>query len=246
MKLELYAISKRGSRDHNEDYCGYVKAASGFLACLADGLGGHAGGQTASRIAVTAALTRAANEVFNSVGKGLKMSIDAAQKKLLASQKNSPLLLHMRTTFTGIFIKRDGNANYAHVGDSRIYIFRDRKIIVQTLDHSVPQLLVETGNIKSHEIRGHVHRNQILHSLGDSKKFHVDYAPDFTLLNGDVILLCSDGFWEYVNEEDMIRQLSKSISAKRWINNMKEHLIDVSAGEDNDNYSALAIFIKEI
>lgn len=246
MKLELYAISKRGAKNHNEDYCGYVKGISGFLACLADGLGGHAGGQTASRIAVTAALSSATTEESAHGENALTNAFNAAQWQLLSKQREMPQLKHMRTTFTGFFIQQDGTATYAHAGDSRIYIIRDRKIVKQTLDHSIPQVLVATGNLDQSEIRGHTYRNQILHSLGDPQNFQVEYAPEYMLEKGDVILMCSDGFWEYVTENEMTSSIYLHTTAKRWIRSLEEKLLQKTEKLENDNYSALAIYVREI
>ena len=244
MKLDIFAISRRGGRDHNEDYCGYVKGPAGCLICLSDGLGGHIGGQTASRIAVTAALSSAAVDSSPDPEKALGNAIHAAQNHLIGRQRENPQLSHMRTTITAMMIAPSGSANYAHVGDSRIYVFRDGKIIRRTFDHSIPQLMVSTGNLKESEIRGNENRNQLLHSLGDEQDFEVEYGADMQLLSGDAILLCSDGFWEYVLEEDMSNLLSRVPSAKRWVNIMEGVLLENALNDKNDNYSALAVFVK--
>ncbi|MDX1286237.1 MAG: protein phosphatase 2C domain-containing protein, partial [Draconibacterium sp.] len=154
MRADIFAISRRGGRTHNDDYCGYIKSPSGLFLALADGLGGYAGGQTASRIAVTAALSVAAKSKKNEDPElTLASAMQAAQLSVIGRQKDNPEISHMRTTMTAMSIAKDGKANYAHVGDSRIYIFRNDDIYKRTLDHSVPQLLVNSGKMDEDKIR---------------------------------------------------------------------------------------------
>ena len=246
MRADIFAISRRGGRNHNDDYCGYIKSQAGLFLALADGLGGYTGGQTASRIAVTAALSAAAQcqngeDPESIVGKAM----EAAQNAVLNKQKESPEISHMRTTMAAMSIKSDGKTNYAHVGDSRIYIFRDGDILRQTLDHSVPQLLVSSGKMEEGKIRSAVSRNQLLHSLGDAKDKEVEYGADMELKPGDALLLCSDGFWQYVYEGDILATLKWAPTAKRWVLRMEDILGDATADKSgNDNYSALAAILS--
>ena len=246
MRADIFAISRRGGRNHNDDYCGYIKSQSGLFLALADGLGGYSGGQTASRIAVTEALSIAGKSMPGDdpehiVGR----AIQSAQAKLLNQQKEDPGISHMRTTMAAISISSDGKTNYAHVGDSRIYIFRDGDILRKTLDHSVPQLLVSSGKMKEDKIRSSVNRNQLLHSLGDAKDDEVEYGADIVLKPGDAILMCSDGFWQYVYEGDILATLKWAITSKRWVLRMEDILHDATADKKgNDNYSALAAILS--
>lgn len=246
MRADIFAISRRGGRNHNDDYCGYIKSQSGLFLALADGLGGYTGGQTASRIAVTAALSAAGKSSKDDdpeyiVGKAMK----SAQAEVLEKQKETPEISHMRTTMAVMSVASDGKANYAHVGDSRIYIFRDGDILRQTLDHSVPQLLVSSGKMKEEKIRSSVNRNQLLHSLGDAKDEEVEYSADIMLKSGDSILMCSDGFWQYVYEGDILATLKWVPTAKRWVLRMEDILSDATAHkQNNDNYSALAMILS--
>lgn len=245
MKADIFAISRRGGRTHNDDYCGYIKSQSGLFLVLADGLGGYAGGQTASRIAVTAALSIAAkskqgDDPEHIVGGAMQ----AAQIAVLNKQRDNPEISHMRTTMAAMSISGNGKANYAHVGDSRIYIFRDGDIFKRTLDHSVPQLLVNSGKMNEDKIRFSTNRNQLLHSLGDAKDQEVEYGTDCDLLPGDAILLCSDGFWQYVYEGDILAMLKWAPSAKRWVLRMEDLLQDATLKKNNDNYSALSVILS--
>ena len=246
MRADIFAISRRGGRNNNDDYCGYIKSQGGLFLALADGLGGYTGGQTASRIAVTAALSVAAQSRTDDdpeiiVGKAMK----AAHLAVLDKQNESPEISHMRTTMAAMFIDSDGKTNYAHVGDSRIYIFRDGDILRRTLDHSVPQLLVSSGKLKEEKLRSSASRNQLLHSLGDPKDEEVEYGADITLMPGDALLLCSDGFWQYVYEGDILATLKWALTTKRWVLRMEDILHDATEDKKgNDNYSALAAILS--
>ncbi len=246
MRADIFAISRRGGRNHNDDYCGYIKSKSGLFLALADGLGGYTGGQTASRIAVAAALSIAAHSAENENPEHIvARAMAAAHESVIQGQQAQPEISHMRTTMTTLSISSNGSANYAHVGDSRIYIFRDGDIYRQTLDHSVPQLLVSSGKMKKDKIRSSINRNQLLHSLGDKKDNEVEYGADVSLKPGDAILMCSDGFWQYVYEGDILASLKWAPSAKRWVLRMESILQDATVKKnDNDNYSALAVILS--
>ena len=89
-----------------------------------------------------------------------------------------------------------------------MYIFRQNRIVYQTLDHSVPQMLVASGEIRPEEIRGHSDRNRLLRVLGDrDRSVKYQESPPWDWMPGDKILLCTDGFWEYVKEPEMERDL---------------------------------------
>ena len=106
----------------------------------------------------------------------------------------------MRTT--AVVLCTEGNRGTAlHIGDSRFYHFRNGKIISQTKDHSVPQMLAMAGEISEHEIRRHPDRNRLLRALGDENEEVRFVRSDFEIKEGDAFLLCSDGFWEEVEEE---------------------------------------------
>ncbi|MCK5129336.1 MAG: serine/threonine-protein phosphatase [Clostridiales bacterium] len=245
MKADIFAISRRGGRKHNDDYCGYIKSSSGLFLALADGLGGYAGGQTASRIAITAALAVAAkSKLKDNPTQTISDAMQAAQLSVIDRQKDNPEISHMRTTMTAMSITSTGKTNYAHVGDSRIYIFRDEDIFKRTLDHSVPQLMVSSGKLEEDKIRFSTNRNQLLHSLGDASDRKIEHAPDCTLRPGDAILMCSDGFWQYVYEGDILAMLKWAPTAKRWVLRMEDLLQDATVGKNNDNYSALAVILS--
>ena len=234
-------ISRQGGRDYNEDTCDYLTNDKFTVVALADGLGGHGGGDVASQLSVAACLSSIqSNPSFN--GDTLKQAILHAQAKLLSEQKTDIKLERMRTTMVLCLIQNN-QALWVHVGDSRLYHFSDLRLKFQTNDHSVPQVLANTGEIHPSEIRHHEDRNRLISSLGNEgrMKLAIEKEPH-DLKNGDAILLCTDGFWEYVTEVEMVSDLAKSQTPEQWLNYMEMRLLD-KAPTNNDNYTAMVVWI---
>src|ERR1700722_6715152 len=162
--FETATLSAQGGRVVNEDFLGYRMAENSGCWALADGLGGHRGGDIASRLAVDAAIS--SFEKNPSISEeALNTHLVGANRAVLDGQASNAELTHMRTTIV-MLIASPGAAMWAHAGDSRLYWFRDGKIREQTLDDSVPQRLVAAGEISADQIRFHEDRSKLLNSLG--------------------------------------------------------------------------------
>lgn len=147
----------------------------------------------------------------------------------------------MKST-AALFLANGGSSVFAHLGDSRIYHFRGGEILYQSLDHSASQLAAALGDITPGEIRFHEDRNILLRCLGneDEVKPAIRLA-DGALSPGDTLLLCTDGFWEYITEDEMLETRLKSEAPDTWIESMTA-LIDGRARPGHDNYTAVAVF----
>lgn len=135
-------------------------------------------------------------------------------------------------------------AQWGHIGDSRLYMFRRNRIYHQTLDHSVPQMLVRVGELDPSQIRKHPDRNRLLHSIGyewSGRPYSI--GPETELMEGDAFLLCSDGFWEYIEETEMISLLKKHKDPVSWLEAMRKIVAQRGRDEQQDNYSAICIKI---
>ena len=144
----------------------------------------------------------------------------------------------MKTTAAVVRID-DTWAHIAHVGDSRVYAFKDAKVVFQTLDHTAAQMSVEVGEITPQEIRSHPDRCVLTKALGSSDELR----PSLTQLpkdSFDCILMCTDGFWGSVTEKDMCNCLSQSRSPQQWLELMQE-IRDKDILNDDDNNTAIAI-----
>ena len=241
MKLEYSIMTDKGMRENNEDSVGVKVLESGtegaFVLC--DGLGGHGKGEVASGLVVEEML-KIYEDKENS-DDFIDDAFSVSQVKLLELQKKENAKNQMKTTAVLLHIRED-DMQWAHVGDSRLYIFHKNKMVDRTLDHSVPQMLVSGGEIKEKDIRNHPDRNRLLRVMGiewDSKKYVKSEC--LKKQEGYAFLLCSDGFWELINEKQMEKTLKKAKTADEWIFNMKEIVLKNGKDTDMDNFSAIAV-----
>lgn len=145
--MDYCNISKPGHREVNEDCVGTFISdnLSGFV--VADGLGGHGKGDVASKIAVNTFINTLEDNTLSSASQRLDVAINISQQAILLEQAHTHSSLQMKTTFAAIIIEGK-MAICGHIGDTRIYVFRHNKIWRHTLDHSVPQMLVFSKEIK--------------------------------------------------------------------------------------------------
>jgi len=214
------------------------------LFAVADGLGGHGYGEVASRIAIES--TRAAFARDNS---DLDACFLDGQQKILEEQERAHNIHGFKTTLVALSIL-DGSARWGHIGDSRLYCFKNGKLALRTIDHSVPQMLVSIGEIKEKEIRHHPDRNRLLRSMGTewaTPRYQLSEAMPLT--GGEAFLLCSDGFWEWLDEKLMTRLYNHAKDVSDWLTQLAQAAASDSAKKPDskrDNYSAIAIWIKNV
>ena len=149
----------------------------------------------------------------------------------------------MRTTAVGCVIDENG-LQYFNSGDSRFYLFSGGTLSSMSKDHSVSQMSVDMGEMSFDDIRFDADRNKLLKVLGEKTGNEIGtvYKP-VPCKKGDAFLLCSDGFWEYVLEEEMEIDLSKSKTAKEWIEFMVVRLL-LKFSSANDNFTVVAGIIR--
>ena len=148
----------------------------------------------------------------------------------------------MKTTAVVLCI--DEMIRWCHVGDSRLYYFKKKKLIQRTLDHSVPQMLVYAGEIKEKEIRNHPDRNRLLRVMGMEWTSNSYTLSDPVEKTGEqAFLLCSDGFWELIVEKEMQKCLKKAKTPEEWLELMKQIILKNGSNRDMDNFSAVAVWL---
>jgi serine/threonine protein phosphatase PrpC len=238
------AVTARNERRRNEDFCDHLWRGGVGCWVMADGLGGHQGGEEAAKLAVESILAVFASQPAISSG-SLACYLEAAQQALLERQKEEPRLTGMRTTIVLLLADKEG-AIWGHAGDSRLYHFRGSRIINRTKDHSVAQALVNSGEIKPEEVRSHEDRHRLLRALGQDDDFRPALmTAKQSLETGDAFLLCTDGFWEMVLEGEMETDLSRASTPLAWLGKMQSRIkarILQEAEKNHDNYTAMAIF----
>lgn len=241
MRFLTHTISRGGGREINQDAAEF--SVSEQFACwvLADGLGGHGGGEDASRLAADSVMQAFRSHAECSAS-ALLTYIEFARNAVVKRQDENAMLNGMRTTIV-VLISDLRQALWGHVGDTRLYLFREGQLSHQTLDHSVPQAMVDAKQIDAGKIRHHEDRNRLLRSIGGREEVRATIEENPHLLRpGDAFLLCTDGFWEYVTEMAMEVDLAKSATPAEWLRYM-ELRIRAVAPADQDNYSAVAIFV---
>ncbi|HVU44880.1 MAG TPA: PP2C family serine/threonine-protein phosphatase [Terracidiphilus sp.] len=233
-------ISNRGGRDYNEDYTLSYSNGDAYCWVVADGLGGHGGGEEASRIACeTVVRSFQANPAVlpDAVQAHLRNADDALRRE----QQAKPALARMRSTIV-VLVANAVQAVVGHVGDSRLYHFRDGRLVGQTKDHSVPQSLVDAGELAPAAIRHHEDRSRLLRALGEEQPARASVSsPPLAIGKGDIFLLTTDGFWENVLEVEMELDLAKSRNAADWLARMENRLQERVDGS-HDNYTAVAVW----
>ncbi|MCM1538608.1 MAG: protein phosphatase 2C domain-containing protein [bacterium] len=227
-----------GGREINEDRCGIFWSGETLCTAVADGLGGHGGGGEAASMAVDILekqfLQMGADGPvpFGDWFQSINESIYQAQTKECK----------MKTTLAALWTN---GAQYllAHVGDTRIYHFREGHLASVTFDHSVSQMAVLRGEITQQEIRHHVDRNRLLRALGTEECVRTEVSGPIEITGGrHAFLLCTDGFWEYVLESDMEETLQSAGTPDQWLELMHEQILQRVAGS-NDNHTAVAVWI---
>ncbi len=234
--INTFSYSDIGGRPYNEDAVAIRQTDNDqLLAVLADGLGGHGGGEIASALAVK---TISGGWEGASSPAVLSELILQAHREILAHQTPS---CRMRSTVVALSVAV-GHADWAYAGDSRLYQFCDGKLIRQTRDHSASQVAVLIGEITPDQIRFHKDRSRIFRALGQDGGLNVDTGSTALQPGKHAFLLCSDGFWEYVYEDEMIQTLRQSASPEEWVGRMRE-ILRRRGPENNDNNTAAAVWL---
>ena len=243
----LYALfSEKGSREINEDHISVAENSGHYLFALADGLGGHGGGEIASALAVETVKKLWDGRQGFQRAPSLGTLFDAAQGAILSAQQEAHSPNGLKTTLVLLCI-HNSRFCLGYVGDSRLYRFsrRDGSLLFRTEDHSVPQMLVRLGELDENKIRFHEDRNRLLRVLGmewETPKYQL--FPWDQATPGEAFLLCSDGFWEWVWEDRMAALLQQSASPGEWLERMAEEARNKGDGACMDNLSAIAVWME--
>lgn len=237
--IETAQITGCGGRPCNEDTVRIERLNDSVCAVVADGLGSCGGGATASKCAVDAVMRQFLNNQLHDrqdILEAFHMA-DAEIKKL-----QSPAC-EMKTTMALLLVENN-QASWAHIGDTRLYRFRNAELFAQTLDHSVSQMAVMMNEITQSQIRFHEDRSKVLRALGsDSTEPEIVERVQLETDKGfHAFLLCTDGFWEYVYEHDMADILKQAHTPEEWLKGMLL-MLEKRAPEDSDNFSAAGVYV---
>ena len=243
MQLTYAMLTNVGSRSVNEDSARaqIVGDKACFVVC--DGLGGHGMGDIASSL-VADVFMQNFNETIDA-GTFLEDVFPVAQDALIEEQKRRGAQKKMKTTAV-VLVSDEKYAYIGHVGYSRGYYFRRGRYKSRTKDHSIPQMLVLSREIKESEIRNHPDRNIVLRVMGvEWEDPQYELEKPIPLINKQAFLLCSDGFWELIEEKQMCQLLKKAKNVQEWLDGMKNIVINNGVGREMDNFTAVAVWCSK-
>ena len=230
MKVRTAARSDVGlRREANEDFYAIDESAGLFV--VADGLGGHAAGRTASELAVGRFMDFLRTAGHGSDFERLHAACVSAHEAILEKVLEDSSLQGMGTTLAGLWFQ-GGRMALAHVGDSRIYVFRDGKLHGLTCDHSLVNEMIFRGALTNQQARLHPYRHVITRALGVGQTVEPDIV-ELEPRSGDVYLLCSDGVTGPMDHEDLAQVM---LAGRRDLETIADSLISIaneSGGDDN-------------
>jgi PPM family protein phosphatase len=241
VRFSLFQDSVIGGRSMNQDRMGYSYTKEALLLVVADGMGGHARGEVAAQIAL-----QAAGALFQMYAKPaianplafLDEALRRGHREILRYQAEHNMPESPRTTIIAALVQ-NGQAWWAHAGDSRLYWIRDGKVIERTRDHSKVEALLSMGLIDASELEDHPDRNKVFNCLGSPFEPTLEVSAGVVLQPGDTLLLCSDGVWGSFKEDDLIAALNAGPMAQcipKIVNKATE-----KHGKGADNATALGM-----
>jgi len=248
MKLDHASLTDLGRvRGNNEDSFGdYFEGEidhekRGALFVVADGMGGHRGGEIASKVAVETIHEHYFKSEDPDHSSALVSAFELANKLIVEQSVSDPTLFGMGTTCTSMALV-DGMAYFVHVGDSRAYRQRNGTLEQVTHDHSLVGEMVRSGIITDEDARTHPKRNVITRSLGVQESLTPDALDPVELQEGDAFLLCSDGLTSYVTDVELGEALAKGGTA-----NVCSELVDLANGRGGrDNITVIVVRVVSL
>lgn len=244
MKFTIFQESRIGTRRVNQDRVAYCYSRDALLLVVADGMGGHANGEIAAQVAtafISGLFQREARPHLPDPLFFLSAAIEGAHAAICADAVARGLEEPPRTTCV-VCVIQDNIAYWAHVGDSRLYLIRNGKVLAQTRDHSLVQSMVDSGALTAEQARTHSARNRIFSCLGGQQEPQIDFSRKTPVLDGDILILCTDGVWGPL-ADDLVTRIAHTnvlISTPRLLDEAERR-----AEKNCDNLSIIAINWEE-
>ena len=236
MKFSVFQVSRRGGREKNEDRMGYSYTRESGLFVLADGMGGHPEGEVAAQLAlqtVSALYQKEARPSIKDTVEFLSQALMAAHHQIVRYASEKGMLDTPRTTLVAAILQGPG-ATWVHCGDSRLYVVRDGQLLTRTRDHSY----IEQQSAGGARI-DHINRNILFTCLGSPTKPVFDVTGPVFLQQGDKLMLCSDGLWGSLSDDDIVKHL-----VLKGVSDAVPDLVEAAlraGGEHSDNVTVLAM-----
>lgn len=246
MNYTIVQDSRIGGREINQDRVAWLATEDAVLMVVADGMGGHLQGEVAAQLAVDTISERfraAAKARLVDPAQFLAAALQQAHESIVRYAADCRIPSHSapRTTCIACVVQ-DGQVNWAHAGDSRLYLIHGRAKgdagFMRTRDHSLVQRMVDDGIIESGQAASHPLRNRVFSCLGGDLTPSIEVSRTVPLQDGDVIALCTDGAWAPLGEK-LVRELGRAS-----LTTSVPHLLDAAeqaAGPEADNLTLIAM-----
>lgn len=245
LTVDACVAQHQGDRKEQQDrvaILAHPRRRSVVLAVLADGMGGHSGGALAAEQVVHTA--RNCLEHFSPAGESPRHLLEESLLEAHAMIKSSRVLNEKDPHSTAVMLLLQGSqAHWVHCGDSRLYYFRDGRLVTRSVDHSYVEHLIATGRLTPQDAARHPGRNILITSLGGKEAPRFDFGTSGELADGDSFVLCSDGLWAYFDDAEL-GTIVDGYSARQ----ASQMLIDIArqrAGGAGDNLSLIIVKLNE-
>lgn len=245
MNIDYAVFTSIGGREINEDYVTSVQSGDSGCFVICDGLGGHEKGEVASKLVGDTVV-----EMFENEGDSwdfIPKAFELAQERLLKCQRELDCINNMKSTM-GVLVVSGDMIKWGHIGDSRIYhIYKGGDCYERTRDHSLAQYKADRGEIKEQDIRSSEDRSKLLVAMGSEwGRKNYEESPVLECEAGDecYFAMMTDGFWEYIYEEEMIDALLSTEDARGWLDKMTRLVESRIEEEGADNYTAICVRIS--
>lgn len=236
MSFDSYLFSDIGGREENQDAVGKLDSDKAGLYVVADGLGGHQQGRLAADCVVSA-LTGCTDLSQLCTPESLVSLIRQANDSILQVQKDKNC--NCKSTVVSLILLGN-SAIWANTGDSRLYYLHGGTLRPVTEDHSVAFRKFRSGEITKEEIARDEDQASLLRALGGTSRWEPDSGLIDEIVSGDGFLLCSDGIWEYLLDEEILVDYLKADSAREWGNLLLLRVAE-RIPQSSDNLSLITV-----
>jgi serine/threonine protein phosphatase PrpC len=246
MNFTIIQESRIGGREINQDRAAWLATEDSVLMVVADGMGGHLQGEVAAQLAIDTITERFRSDAkprLADPARFLKAALVLAHESIVSHSTACHIPAHAapRTTCIACVVQ-DGEARWAHAGDSRLYLVHasapDNACVLRTRDHSLVQRMVDDGMISDDQAATHPLRNRVFSCLGGSLAPNIEVSRTVPLQDGDVIALCTDGAWSPLGEQ-LVSQLRR-MPLTRSVPNLLD-AAEHAAGPGADNLTLIAM-----
>lgn len=241
MKFRIFQDSRVGARAYNQDRIGHWRTGGSLLLVLADGMGGHLNGEVAAQLALESMAVDFHARARPLLGNPELFIFDSIRRAHASIVEKSALLglpETPRTTIVACAVQ-EGFAYWGHVGDSRLYLLRNGRIVTRTRDHSRVQQLIDAGRIREEAAAAHPDRNKLMQCLGSDTMPRLEPTAVARLARDDILMLCSDGLWGPITQRQLLHAYMTADLERASRDLMA--LAEKRAGPQCDNVSMIAM-----